>query len=203
MESDLFLYFAAVFAVIVLPGMDMAYVMASSLNAGRRGALASVLGIASGGLIHVVAGATGMAALMVAYPPVLRAMLVVGTLYLLWVGWNIFKSADTLGSAVEPVVARSSAAIYRRALTTCLLNPKAYAFTFALFPAFVPQDAAALPGRTLAMCLITVATQMAVYGSVAGLAVRARTFLQVRQAALARAMGLLLMACALLTAAQA
>jgi len=204
MGSDLWLYFLAVLAVIVLPGMDMAYVLASSVSAGRRGAVASVLGIASGGAIHVVVGATGMAALMVAFPPLFRVMLLVGTLYLLWVGWGIFRSADAAASSQHAqTVATSSRAIYRRAVTTCLLNPKAYAFTFALFPAFIPHDAAALPARTLALCLITVATQVAVYGAVATLAVRVRRWIQESQAAMARAMGLLLMACALLTAALA
>jgi len=204
MGSDLWLYFLAVFAVIVLPGMDMAYVLASSVSAGRRGAVASVLGIASGGAIHVVVGATGMAALMVAFPPLFRVMLLLGTLYLLWVGWGIFRSADAAASPQqEQAVATSSRAIYRRAVTTCLLNPKAYAFTFALFPAFIPHDAAELPARTLVLCLITVATQVAVYGAVAMLAVRVRRLIQESQAAMARAMGLLLMACALLTAALA
>lgn len=204
MGSELWLYFLAVFAVIVLPGMDMAYVLASSVGAGRRGAVASVLGIASGGAIHVVVGATGMAALMVAFPPLFRLMLLMGTLYLLWVGWGIFRSAGSAtASPGQEEVATSSRAIYQRAVTTCLLNPKAYAFTFALFPAFVPQDPAALPARTLAMCMITVATQVTVYGAVAALAVRVRALVRRSQTAMARAMGLLLMACALLTAALA
>lgn len=204
MGSDLWLYFLAVFAVIVLPGMDMAFVLASSVSAGRRGAVASVLGIASGGAIHVMVGATGMAALMVAFPPLFRAMLLLGTLYLLWVGWGIFRNADAAASPQQAqTVATSSRAIYRRAVTTCLLNPKAYAFTFALFPAFIPHDAAELPARTLVLCVITVATQVAVYGAVATLAVRVRRLIQESQAAMARAIGLLLMACALLTAALA
>ena len=86
MTPDLWLYFLAVLAVILLPGMDMAYVMASSVSGGRRGAISSVLGIASGGAIHVVVGATGMAALVLVFPQAFRAVLLLGTLYLLWIG---------------------------------------------------------------------------------------------------------------------
>lgn len=204
MAPDLWLYFLAVLTVILLPGMDMAYVMASSLSAGRPGAVSSVLGIATGGAIHVVVGATGMAALMAVFPLLFRAMLLLGTLYLLWVGWGIFRSA---GAAAAPAHAGamsvSSSAIYRRAVTTCLLNPKAYAFTFALFPAFVRADTRSLLAQTLALCLITVCTQIAVYGAVAALALRSRAFLQARQSVMARAMGSMLMVCALLTATQA
>ena len=37
MAPDLWIYFLAVLAVVLLPGMDMAFVMASSLAGGRRG----------------------------------------------------------------------------------------------------------------------------------------------------------------------
>jgi threonine/homoserine/homoserine lactone efflux protein len=203
MQPDLWLYFLAVLAVIVLPGMDMAYVMASSVSGGHRGALSSVLGIASGGAIHVAVGATGMAALMLVVPELFRAMLLLGTAYLLWIGWGIWRSAQAAPSALTSVAPPSGASIYRRAVTTCLLNPKAYAFTLALFPAFVRSDSESLLAQTLAMGLITVGTQIAVYGTVAAVAVRARALIQARQSLIARAMGAMLMASALLTATQA
>ena len=203
MAPDLWLYFLAVLAVILLPGMDMAYVMASSLGSGRTGALSSVFGIATGGVIHVVVGATGMAALIELFPHLFRVVLLVGTMYLLWVGWGIFQSADPAAPTQADAAPLSGGTIYRQAVTTCLLNPKAYAFMFALFPAFVRADTRSLLAQTLALCLITVGTQIAVYGTVAALALRSRGFLQARQSVMARAMGAMLMVCALLTATQA
>jgi threonine/homoserine/homoserine lactone efflux protein len=204
MAPDLWLYFLAVLAVILLPGMDMAYVMASSLSAGRPGAVSSVLGIATGGAIHVIVGATGMAALMVLFPHLFRVMLLVGTVYLLWVGWGIYRSAAHASAPAQAdVTPVPSGTIYRRAVTTCLLNPKAYAFTFALFPAFVRADTRSLLMQTLALCVITVGTQIAVYGVVAALALHSRAFIQARQGVMARLMGSMLMVCALLTATQA
>jgi len=203
MQPDLWLYFLAVLAVILLPGMDMAYVMASSVSGGRRGAVSSVLGIATGGAIHVAVGATGMAALMLVVPELFRAMLLLGTAYLLWIGWGIWRSAQAAPSSLASVAPPSAAAIYRRAVTTCLLNPKAYAFTLALFPAFVRGDSHSLLAQTLAMGLITVGTQIAVYGTVAAVAVRARTLIHARQRLIARTMGAMLMVSALLTATRA
>jgi threonine/homoserine/homoserine lactone efflux protein len=202
MTPDLTLYFLAVLAVILLPGMDMAFVLASSLSGGRRGAISSVLGIATGGLIHVIVGATGMAALMVMFPQLFHVLLFVGTCYLLWIGWSIFRSADAT-ELNEDTNAASSRAIYRRAVTTCLLNPKAYAFMFAIFPAFVRSDTRSLLEQTLALCAITVGTQIAIYGVVAALAVQSRQFMKARQRTIARAMGGLLMAAAVATATQA
>jgi threonine/homoserine/homoserine lactone efflux protein len=202
MTPDLWLYFLAVLAVILLPGMDMAYVMASSVSGGRRGAISSVLGIASGGAIHVVVGATGMAALVLVFPQAFRAVLLLGTLYLLWIGWSIWRSADATQSQVQ-VAPLSGAAVYRRAVTTCLLNPKAYAFMLALFPAFVRSDTRSLVAQTLALGLITVGTQIVVYGTVATLAVRARDLIRARQSLIARTMGGMLIVSALLTATRA
>ncbi len=206
MAPDLWIYFLAVLAVILLPGMDMAFVMASSLASslagGRRGAINAVLGIASGGAIHVIVGATGMAALMVVFPQLFRAMLLLGTLYLLWIGWGIWRSADA-APAQEDMAAPSGGTVYRRAVTTCLLNPKAYAFMFALFPAFVRSDTRSLLAQTLALGLITVGTQIVVYGAVAALAVRTRAVILARQSLIARTMGGMLIVTALLTATQA
>jgi threonine/homoserine/homoserine lactone efflux protein len=202
MAPDLRLYFLAVLAVILLPGMDMAYVLANSLSAGRRGAASAVLGIATGGIIHVVAAATGIAALIDMFPQLFHIMLLIGTLYLLWIGWSILHSAAGPGLQID-LPAAASATIYRRALVTCLLNPKAYAFTFAIFPAFVRSDTQSLFTQTAALCLITAATQIAVYGTVAALAVQSRDFFEARQKTIARAMGLMLIAAALVTATQA
>jgi threonine/homoserine/homoserine lactone efflux protein len=202
MTPDLWWYFLAVLAVILLPGMDMAYLLASSVSSGRRGAISAVFGIATGGLIHVVVGATGLAALMVVFPQLFHALLILGTLYLLWVGWSIFRSADSADMQTEsPAIA--GGAIYRRAVTTCLLNPKAYAFMFAIFPAFVRSDARSLIAQTVALALITVGTQIAVYGAVAALAVQSREYMKARQRTIARAMGAMLIAAALATATQA
>ena len=202
MEPNLWLYFLAVLAVILLPGMDMAYVMANSLSGGRRGAVSAVLGIASGGAIHVTAGATGIAALVVVFPHMYRGLLLLGTLYLLWIGWSILRNADAPASD-DATQVLSGAAVYRRAVMTCLLNPKAYAFTLALFPAFIHSEVRSLFAQTLAMGLITVGTQVAVYGAVAAFAIRARTVMHTRQRVISRTMGSMLIISALLTAAHA
>jgi threonine/homoserine/homoserine lactone efflux protein len=101
------------------------------------------------------------------------------------------------------IAAASGTVVYRRAVTTCLLNPKAYAFTLALFPAFIHSNVRSLFAQTLAMGLITVGTQIVVYGAVAAMAVRTRVVMQARQRAIARTMGSMLIVSALLTAAHA
>ncbi|MDB5755438.1 MAG: Lysine exporter protein [Massilia sp.] len=49
--------FLVVLGVIVLPGLDMAFVLVSALAGGRSGGLAAVTGVVAGGICHVVMGA--------------------------------------------------------------------------------------------------------------------------------------------------
>ena len=50
--SQLWLFFILVFGIIVLPGMDMAFVLGSTLVDGRRGGVAALAGIVAGGVAH-------------------------------------------------------------------------------------------------------------------------------------------------------
>ncbi|UXI68379.1 LysE family translocator [Tahibacter amnicola] len=88
----LWLFFLVVFAVIVLPGMDMAYVMASGLVGGRRHGLLAVAGIVIGGVIHVAAAALGVGLLLKLVPGVFNAVLLAGATYMAWIGLSLLRS---------------------------------------------------------------------------------------------------------------
>ena len=77
--AHLWLFFLMVLGIIVLPGMDMAFVMASSLTGGRRYGLFAVGGIVAGGVCHVVAGALGLGILLQLVPGMVNVMLLAGS----------------------------------------------------------------------------------------------------------------------------
>ena len=112
-----------VFGVIVLPGMDMAFVASSALARGWRGGLVAVGGIVVAGMLHTIVGATGVAALLVLWPATFNAVLVLGAPYMVWVGASILRStgAAPSGSTAAPP---QQGAIFRSAMLTCLLKPK-------------------------------------------------------------------------------
>ena len=200
--SPLWLYFLLVAGIIALPGMDMAFVLASTLTGGRRSGLAAVGGLVTGGCIHVALGALGIGLLMQAAPGLFDALLVAGSAYVAWIGWTLLRGATALGEhAASPRPARAT---FGRAVATCLLNPKAYLFTLAVFPQFLRGADASVAPQVLAMAAITSCTQVAVYGSLALAAGRARHWLRgnpATQRALGRAVGVLLVLAAAWTAA--
>jgi threonine/homoserine/homoserine lactone efflux protein len=202
--SELLLYFSLVFGIIVLPGMDMAFVMGNALVAGRRAGLRAVAGIIAGGLWHMAFGAAGVTLLLAGAPGLFRAMLLVGAAYVAWMGWTLLRSAGGLQLPQASGAAQGGAA-FRGAVLTSLLNPKAYLFTLAVLPQFVRPERGAVWAQVAVLFVITAATQAGVYGTLALLAARSREWLGAhgRAAAhVARAVGALLLGVAVLTVLQ-
>ena len=167
--TDLWLFFAMVFGVVVLPGMDMAFVASSALTNGLRGGMTAVAGIVAAGMLHVIVGATGVAALLVLWPAAFNALLVAGAIYMVWIGASIVRSASAGGGGglAATSTPTGTSAIFRRAALTCLLNPKAYAFMLAVFPAFIRSTEYSMPAQALRLGAVIALTQLAVYGVVA------------------------------------
>jgi threonine/homoserine/homoserine lactone efflux protein len=195
---ELWLFFCLVFAVILLPGLDMGFVLASALVGGRRAGLAAMAGIVLGGFVHVVAVLSGAALFLQASPRAFQALLVGGSAYLAWVGWSIFHStvalSPTAGLVKAPLVT------LRKGLVTCLLNPKAYLFMLAVFPRFLHPAAGSLWAQGAVLSAIIAATQVLVYGAVALAADRVRRWSGPRAGAvLPRTVGAVLMLAAVAT----
>ena len=85
MTETLIPFLLAVLTLLIIPGPDMAFVMANGIAYGRRGAFFSVLGISSGGLVLAVATALLVAATLAISPSALLALQLAGCLYLLYV----------------------------------------------------------------------------------------------------------------------
>jgi threonine/homoserine/homoserine lactone efflux protein len=205
MNPNLWLYFAVVFGIIILPGLDMAFVMASSLLGGRRAGMAAVGGIVAGGCCHLAMATLGVAVLLQLWPGLFHTALLAGAAYIAYMGWTFLHS----DSVFQPSHSREVLApgvIFRRAMMTSLLNPKAYLFMLAIFPQFLKQDEGPLWLQSGVLGGITAATQIAVYGALALASGQATGWFATHPRAAAwtaRAMGVLLLLTACASAAQA
>lgn len=187
-SHSLWVFFALTFGIIVLPGMDMAYIVGHALQSGRKGGAMALSGIVVGGLVHVALNLSGLSALLMLMPGAYRILLVAGALYLAWIGWQLLRaawaepsSATTQNSLVVADAPRTSRAetmsprrIFVNGMANCLLNPKAYAFMLAVFPAFLHSGERSLPLQALFLTLIIAGNQIAVYGTVLLATLRAR-----------------------------
>jgi threonine/homoserine/homoserine lactone efflux protein len=199
--EQLWLFFALVFGIVVLPGLDMAFVLGSTLAGGRSRGFAAVAGIIAGGICHVLMTALGISVLIKLVPGAFNALLLAGALYIAWIGISLVRSEASFGLHTD-VPLRSRAATFRQGVLTSLLNPKAYLFMLAVFPQFLRPEYGVIWLQALLMWLIIAINQFFIYGGVAVMADRARRWLQGRPAAgtlAARCVGGLLIAAAMLT----
>jgi len=201
--THLWLFFVMVFGVVLLPGLDMAFVLASALVGGRRSGLAATAGIIAGGVCHVTLGALGIMAVLKLFPAAFNLVLIAGALYIAWIGWSLLGSNAALGAIQTQAARPSQAATFRQGMLTNLLNPKAYLFMLAIFPQFLKPEYGELWVQAIVLWLIIAATQALVYGGMALAGDRVRDWMEQRPDAnllLARIVGAVLLAMALLTA---
>lgn len=169
----LWLYFILLFGIIIVPGMDMFFVLANALAGGRRAGLAATAGIMLGGAVHTLFGALAVGVLTQLPSEVFRAMILVGAAYMAWIGYTLVRSSiivDNIGKAPR----RSGWVAFRQGLITCLLNPKAYMFVVAVFPQFIRPEFGPLWRQALVMGAMTVAMQFVIYGGLALAAAKGR-----------------------------
>lgn len=200
--SQLWLFFLLVFGVVLLPGMDMAYILGSALSGGRRAGLMALAGVMTGAVVHVIAGVLGISVLLKLYPAAFKFMLLAGALYIAWIGWSILRSA----SAFKPgagLALRPPWLTFRQGMLSCLMNPKAYLFMLAVFPQFLRPEYGVLWIQGVVMWLIIAVNQAGVYGGIALAADGVRRWLLQEPASammVSRTVGAMLMLAALFTA---
>jgi threonine/homoserine/homoserine lactone efflux protein len=133
-------FLIAALVLAITPGPGMAYVVARTAAGGRAEGLASCLGTALGGLVHVLASALGLSLLLAQSAIVFTWVKYLGAAYLIYLGLGLL-----LRQAKQPAVGALPARGSRRALIEGVvveaLNVKTALFFVAFLPQFVSLDA--------------------------------------------------------------
>ncbi len=135
------LYLTTVIALLLIPGPDMLLIASSSLSYGKKVGIYASFGNATSGLILTLLAALGVSALIAVTPLALELLRIVGGLYLLKMGWDCLRAtpAQTPELVQEDKIAKQ---LYRRAVVSNLLNPKALLFFVLFLPQFVSSQLA-------------------------------------------------------------
>ena len=165
-SQALWIYLVLLFGIIVVPGMDMFFVLANALTRGRRAGFSAVAGIMLGGAVHTLFGALAVGVLTQLPTVIFQVMILVGAAYMGWIGYTLLRSAITVDS-IGSTSTRSDWVAFRQGLVTCLLNPKAYLFVLAVFPQFMRPEYGPIWSQALVMGVMTVAMQFLIYGALA------------------------------------
>ena len=161
---DVALFIAAGLLLNLTPGPDMAYIAARSVAGGFREGTAAVFGITAGCVVHTIAAAVGLSALLATSATAFEIVKWAGALYLLYAGIRLLAAGTRSGASSQRDDAQPSARaagkspvrvtpwrIFREALLINVLNPKVALFFLAFLPQFIAIDA---PDKALAFVLL-------------------------------------------------
>lgn len=140
--TTLGLFLAAALILAVTPGPGLLYVLARSLGGGRAEGIASSFGASAGGMLHVLAAAVGVSAVLASSSTAFSAVKWAGAAYLVYLGLKTLLAKDDPPPSSEAssgggAGTRGRADAFRQGAVTEALNPKTALFFLAFVPQFV------------------------------------------------------------------
>lgn len=132
------IFFLAALTLAVMPGPGMLYVLARTLRGGKREGILSTLGTGLGGLVHTIAAALGISALLSTSALAFSLVKWLGALYLIYLGIRTLIERQHGGQTPTAPVKNSA---FRQGIVTEVLNPKTAIFFLAFIPQFVTPNA--------------------------------------------------------------
>lgn len=138
------LFIAAALTLLISPGPAVLYIIARSIEQGRLAGVVSVIGVGLGSMVHVIAAAVGLSALLVSSAVIFGIVKYLGAAYLLYLGIKTI-----LSKPIDPSVAKTLPQPLRRTfwqgVIVNVLNPKTALFFFAFLPQFVNPRLGQIP----------------------------------------------------------
>ncbi len=144
----------AAIVLLLIPGPAVLYIVARSVDQGRKAGLASCSGITTGGLVHVLAAAFGLSALLVSSATAYSVVKYAGAAYLVYLGIKKLREHPVAVDGVEHVQRASLRHVYAQGVLVQVLNPKTAIFFFAFLPQFVNPTRGSVTLQFLALGMI-------------------------------------------------
>jgi len=120
------------------PGNDTIFILSKSIAQGKKAGIVSVLGIATGSLIHTTLAALGLSIIIAKSLFVFTIVKYAGAVYLLYVGYKMITNRSKIDGGISAVTNKIDLLkIYRDAVVTNVLNPKVAMFFIAFLPQFI------------------------------------------------------------------
>jgi len=135
------------------PGQDTFYILGRSIAEGKRAGVLSALGIGAGSVVHTLAAAIGLSAILATSAVAFAVVKLAGAAYLVYLGARMILSRPDLAAVGDTARASAPGAVFRQGMLTNLLNPKVALFFLALMPQFIDTASSA---RVVAFVLLGV-----------------------------------------------
>ena len=121
-------------ALLLVPGPSVIYIVTRSISQGRGAGIVSMLGIETGGLVHVTAAALGLSALLASSATAFDVVRFAGAGYLVYLGIRRLREPTSLTAVLTPASPRR---LFTQGIVVNVLNPKTALFFLAFLPQFI------------------------------------------------------------------
>ncbi|MFJ3463450.1 LysE family translocator [Achromobacter spanius] len=133
---SLFAFLLAATLLAISPGPGIAYVVARTVTGGRSEGLASSLGTALGGMVHVTASALGLSLIIAQSAVAFGAVKYLGAAYLVYLGIGLLRRSGQ-NIAVQRVTRQGARRAFLDGILVEAFNVKTALFFLAFLPQFV------------------------------------------------------------------
>ncbi len=134
--TALFTYLVASAAIILAPGPAQALVLARSISEGRKAGILTGIGLNVGTIVHAIAAAFGLSAILATSALAFTIVKLLGAGYLVYLGMQALRTKAHLDSPTR-ITATDPWRAFSKAVITGILNPKVAIFFLAFLPQFV------------------------------------------------------------------
>lgn len=149
------LFILASAALLLTPGPAVLYIIARSVDQGRRAGLVSVCGIEVGNFMHVIAATLGLSALLLSSALAFTVVKYLGAAYLIYLGLRKLFTREAV-QAPGHRQPQSHRRVFSQGVVVATLNPKTALFFVAFLPQFVDVSQGAIAAQLLVLGCIFV-----------------------------------------------
>lgn len=149
-DATTFLLFVlAALGLLLIPGPAVLYIVARSIEQGRRAGVLSAVSVGLGNLAQAIAASIGLSALIMSSSVVFSIIKFAGAAYLVYIGIRtLFSRPAKINGESD---ARSMKRVASQGFIVALLNPKTALFFLAFLPQFIQPEHGNVAAQTLSL----------------------------------------------------
>jgi threonine/homoserine/homoserine lactone efflux protein len=156
-SGQLLAFTLASLLLIVIPGPGVLFVVGRALAHGRRTAVATATGHATGNYVVATCVALGLGTVLEHSAQVFVAVKLAGAAYLIWLGIQAIRHRQSLAEAMSAAASpRKGRLALRDGFMVGITNPKSLILFGAILPQFVSRAAGHVPVQMLLLALMSV-----------------------------------------------
>ena len=148
--ENIYALILATAVLVMIPGPNVAIIVAKSLQQGFQAGFVATLGTTTGIALQLLVTVFGITALVETAAQALLVLKWLGVVYLIWLGLLTWKRKPGAADAGQ---SQRTGANFRHGLIVALLNPKTLLFNAAFLPQFLTGGASVAGQMVVLSCL--------------------------------------------------